>query len=45
MRHLRVLFLSGSGSSSHMAVSSVYGVDFAVEVLKHAALSFPQKED
>ncbi len=35
----------GDARHYHMAVSSVYGVDFAVEVLKHAALSFPQKED
>ncbi len=34
----------GDARHYHLAVSSVYGVDFAVEVLKHAALSFPQKE-
>ena len=35
----------GDARHYHMTVSSVYGVDFAVEVLKHAALSLPQKED
>lgn len=34
----------GDARHYHLAISSVYGVDFAVEVLKHAALSFPQKE-
>ena len=32
----------GDANSFHLALSSVYGVDFAVEVLKHAALSFMQ---
>lgn len=31
----------GDARHYHLAVSSVYGVDFAVEVLKHAAMSFP----
>ena len=34
----------GDARHYHLAISSQYGVDFAVEVLKHAALSFPQKE-
>ncbi len=34
----------GDARHYHLAISSVYGVDFAVEILKHAALSFPQKE-
>lgn len=34
----------GDARHYHLAISSVYGVDFAVETLKHAALSFPQKE-
>ena len=32
----------GDARHYHLAISSVYGVDFAVEVLKHAALSFPE---
>ncbi len=35
----------GDANSFHLALSSVYGVDFAVEVLKHAAISFLQKPD
>ena len=35
----------GDARHYHLAISSQYGVDFAVEVLKHAALSFPQKEN
>ncbi len=35
----------GDARHYHLAISSVYGIDFAVEVLKHAALSFPQKEN
>ena len=31
----------GDARHYHLAISSVYGVDFAVEVLKHAAESFP----
>ena len=34
----------GDARHYHLAISSQYGVDFAVEVLKHAALSFSQKE-
>ena len=33
----------GDANSFHLALSSVYGVDFAVEVLKHAAQSFLQE--
>ncbi len=32
----------GDANSFHMALSSVYGVDYAVEILKHAALCFLQ---
>ncbi len=35
----------GDARHYHLAISSEYGIDFAVEVLKHAALSFPQKEN
>lgn len=35
----------GDARHYHLAVSSVYGVDFAVEVLKHAAESFPGGRD
>lgn len=31
----------GDSRHYHLAISSVYGVDFAVEVLKHAAETFP----
>lgn len=34
----------GDARHYHLAISSVYGVDFAVEVLKHAAESFPGGE-
>lgn len=34
----------GDANSFHLALSSVYGVDFAVEVLKHAAESFLQEQ-
>ena len=33
----------GDANSFHMAMSSVYGIDFAVEILKHAALAFLQE--
>lgn len=32
----------GNASHYHLSISSIYGLDFAVEVLKHAAVSFPQ---
>ena len=35
----------GDANSFHLALSSVYGVDYAVEVLKHAAISFLQKPE
>lgn len=35
----------GDARHYHLAISSVYGVDFAVEVLKHAAESFPGGRD
>ena len=35
----------GDANSFHLALSSVYGVDFAVEVLKHAAQSFLQSPE
>lgn len=34
----------GDARHYHLAISSVYGVDFAVEVLKHAAEAFPGGE-
>ena len=34
----------GDANSFHLALSSVYGIDFAVEVLKHAAESFLQEQ-
>lgn len=34
----------GDARHYHLAISSMYGVDFAVEVLKHAAESFPGGE-
>ena len=33
----------GDARHYHLAISSVYGVDFAVNVLKHAAESFPRE--
>ena len=35
----------GDSRHYHLAISSEYGVDFAVQVLKHAALTFPAKEE
>lgn len=35
----------GDANSFHLALSSVYGIDFAVEVLKHAAESFLQDSE
>ena len=34
----------GDARHYHLAISSEYGVDFAVEVLKHAAQTFTQRE-
>ena len=34
----------GGARHYHLAISSEYGVDFAVEVLKHAAQTFTQRE-
>ena len=34
----------GDARHYHLAISSEYGVDFAVEVLKHAAQTFSQRE-
>ena len=34
----------GDARHYHLAISSEYGVDFAVEVLKHAAQTFAQRE-
>ena len=31
----------GNASQYHLSISSIYGLDFAVEILKHAAVSFP----
>ncbi len=35
----------GDANSFHLAASSVYGVEFTVEVLKHAALAFRGKDE
>ena len=35
----------GDSRHYHLAISSVYGVDFAVNILKHAAEAFPVERD
>ncbi len=35
----------GDANSFHFAMSSVYGIDFSAEVLKHAAMHFLAHQD